>query len=68
MCARDLLRVMTQTSGRIRKCANPPCPLHFLDTSRKGQRRWCSMAVCGNRAKARRHRTRHDRTTRADSA
>ncbi|WP_406088147.1 CGNR zinc finger domain-containing protein [Streptomyces virginiae] len=68
MCARDLLRVMTQTPGRIRKCANPPCPLHFLDTSRKGQRRWCSMAVCGNRAKARRHRTRHDRTTRADSA
>ncbi|WP_327732483.1 CGNR zinc finger domain-containing protein [Streptomyces nojiriensis] len=68
MCARDLLRVMTQTPGRLRKCANPPCPLHFLDTSRKGERRWCSMAVCGNRTKAQRHRTRHDRTTRADSA
>ncbi|WP_327280958.1 MULTISPECIES: CGNR zinc finger domain-containing protein [unclassified Streptomyces] len=63
MCARDLLRAMTQTPGRLRKCANPPCPLHFLDTSRKGERRWCSMAVCGNRAKAQRHRTRHDRTT-----
>lgn len=58
-CARDLLRVTTEAPGRMRKCANPPCPLHFVDTSRKGERRWCSMALCGNRAKAQRHRTRH---------
>lgn len=63
MCARDLVRVMTEAPGRVRKCANPPCVLHFVDTSRKGERRWCSMALCGNRAKAQRHRTRHHGAT-----
>jgi predicted RNA-binding Zn ribbon-like protein len=29
--------------------------LHFYDTTKSGTRRWCSMAVCGNRAKAARH-------------
>jgi predicted RNA-binding Zn ribbon-like protein len=38
---------------RIGEC--PSCGWLFLDTSRNGQRRWCSMAVCGGRAKARRH-------------
>jgi predicted RNA-binding Zn ribbon-like protein len=44
---------------RVRKCGN--CVLHFLDTSKKGTRRWCSMEFCGNRLKvaayAARHRT-----------
>ena len=35
----------------IRKCAGPACALYFYDTSRSGRRRWCSMAVCGNRNK-----------------
>jgi len=34
---------------RVRKCAQ--CVLHFLDTSKKGTRRWCSMRLCGNRLK-----------------
>ena len=34
---------------KIRKCSN--CVLHFYDTSKKGTRRWCSMQMCGNRAK-----------------
>lgn len=34
---------------RVRKCAH--CVLHFLDTSKKGTRRWCSMNLCGNREK-----------------
>ena len=34
---------------RVRKCGN--CVLHFLDTSKKGTRRWCSMQLCGNRHK-----------------
>jgi predicted RNA-binding Zn ribbon-like protein len=38
---------------RIGSC--PSCGWLFLDTSRNGQRRWCSMAVCGGRMKARRH-------------
>jgi predicted RNA-binding Zn ribbon-like protein len=29
--------------------------LYFYDTSPKRSRRWCSMATCGNRAKAARH-------------
>jgi len=36
---------------RIRVCANPGCGLFFCDTSRTHRRRWCSMAVCGNRHK-----------------
>jgi len=35
--------------GRVRKCG--VCVLHFLDTSKKGARRWCSMRMCGNRQK-----------------
>jgi predicted RNA-binding Zn ribbon-like protein len=34
---------------RVRKCAH--CVLHFLDVSKKGNRRWCSMQLCGNRQK-----------------
>jgi predicted RNA-binding Zn ribbon-like protein len=37
--------------ARIRACANPACGLFFCDTSRTHRRRWCSMAVCGNRHK-----------------
>lgn len=43
---------------RLRICANPQCQLAFVDTSRTGQRKWCDMATCGNRAKAARHRAR----------
>jgi len=35
----------------IRRCANPSCRLFFYDDSRTRRRRWCSMAVCGNRHK-----------------
>jgi predicted RNA-binding Zn ribbon-like protein len=35
----------------LRFCANPHCGLFFYDTSRTHRRRWCSMAVCGNRSK-----------------
>lgn len=37
--------------ARLRKCANPRCNLFFCDISRTHRRRWCSMAVCGNRHK-----------------
>ncbi len=43
---------------RIRVCANDTCRWVFFDESRGGQRRWCDMASCGNRAKAARHRAR----------
>jgi predicted RNA-binding Zn ribbon-like protein len=40
---------------RVRQCVNPACGWLFLDDSKSGTRRWCSMSTCGNRAKAHRH-------------
>ncbi len=54
----DLIAPLAQATGelftnadrsRLRKCGQ--CVLHFLDTSKKGTRRWCSMQLCGNRLK-----------------
>ncbi|MBW1598062.1 CGNR zinc finger domain-containing protein [Streptomyces sp. JJ38] len=59
--ARDYLRLLAERPHRIRPCGNPECILHFYDVSKNGTRRWCSMAGCGNRAKAQRHYTRHRR-------
>ena len=39
---------------KIRACAAEDCGWLFLDSSRSGRRRWCTMQSCGNRAKARR--------------
>ena len=54
-------------STRVRLCANPGCSLFFYDNSRTHRRRWCSMALCGNRSKvaafARRHNSHHRRNT-----
>jgi predicted RNA-binding Zn ribbon-like protein len=48
--AEDVAQLLTDRDlQRLRKCSG--CALHFLDTSKKGTRRWCSMAMCGNRSK-----------------
>lgn len=57
--AEDYLRLLAERPERIRACGNPECILHFYDVSKNGTRRWCSMAGCGNRAKAQRHYARH---------
>jgi predicted RNA-binding Zn ribbon-like protein len=44
--------------ARVRICASDTCSARFYDRSRAARRRWCSMATCGNAAKARRHRAR----------
>jgi predicted RNA-binding Zn ribbon-like protein len=44
-----------QSPGRLRPCANDECRLFLIDRSKANAARWCSMAVCGNRMKARRH-------------
>jgi predicted RNA-binding Zn ribbon-like protein len=41
--------------GRLRPCANDECRLFLIDHSKANAARWCSMAACGNRMKARRH-------------
>ena len=57
----DVLR--TSSPGRLRACANPECRLFLIDHSKPNSARWCSMAVCGNRMKARRHYQRSRRTS-----
>ncbi|OMC34013.1 hypothetical protein A5740_10185 [Mycobacterium sp. GA-1841] len=51
--------------GRLRACANPECRLFLIDRSKPNTARWCSMAICGNRMKARRHH-RRAKTAEAD--
>jgi predicted RNA-binding Zn ribbon-like protein len=45
---------------QIRNCADPTCSLMFIDRSRPGRRRWCSMERCGNRAKTAHYRSRRN--------
>ena len=47
-----------ELSSRVRECGGDTCYLLFLDTSRPGNRRWCSMERCGNRHKVRGYRSR----------
>lgn len=54
--AADLLA--SPLRDRVRCCEGSGCAWLFLDLSRNRSRRWCDMTVCGNRAKARRHRAR----------
>jgi predicted RNA-binding Zn ribbon-like protein len=54
--------------ARVRQCANPDCGWLFLDNSKGGNRRWCSMSACGNRAKAHRHYLRQKGAPTASSA
>jgi predicted RNA-binding Zn ribbon-like protein len=58
--ALDAARMLGTPSeaARIRVCASETCSARFYDRSPAGRRRWCSMALCGNEAKARRHRER----------
>jgi len=60
-----LLLPLAQTIGQLichadftllRNCEGPTCTLWFLDISKNHTRRWCTMSICGNRAKATAHR------------
>lgn len=51
--------VAEQFPGRLRACANDECNLFLVDHSRPGTAKWCSMATCGNRMKARAHASRN---------
>jgi predicted RNA-binding Zn ribbon-like protein len=42
----------------VKACEGPACTLMFVDRTRARTRRWCSMAICGNRAKQAAHRNR----------
>lgn len=47
-----------QPPADVRRCENPACTLWFADTRRGPRRRWCAMALCGNRMKVAAHRAR----------
>jgi len=64
----DLLRTLAESTAellesaaadRLRRCDGEGCVLLFLDVSKAGRRRWCSMSGCGNRSKVRAHYQRH---------
>jgi predicted RNA-binding Zn ribbon-like protein len=50
--------VCTEDFTHVKACEGPPCTLLFVDRTRGHVRRWCSMAICGNRAKQAAHRER----------
>jgi predicted RNA-binding Zn ribbon-like protein len=47
--------------GYVKHCEGPTCTLWFHDVSKNHTRRWCSMAICGNRVKAAAHRAKKRR-------
>ena len=49
--------------SHVRQCEAERCGWLFVDRSRRGNRKWCDMRDCGNRAKARRHYERQRRST-----
>ncbi|MFH8367236.1 CGNR zinc finger domain-containing protein [Streptomyces sp. NPDC018031] len=51
----------TGEAARLKRCAEHTCAEVFWDVSKNRSRRWCSMQVCGNRAKARAHAARQAR-------
>jgi len=50
--------VSNGTWQRMRACRKSTCKFAYYDRSKNGSRAWCSMAVCGNREKAQRRRSR----------
>jgi predicted RNA-binding Zn ribbon-like protein len=56
--ARELLA----DPSRIKECEGEECGWVFVDATKSGTRRWCSMASCGARAKMKRYRARPQRS------
>ena len=59
-CAQSAAELLLapERRARIKECDGDGCGWLFVDTSKAGRRRWCSMSSCGNRAKVRRYRER----------
>lgn len=59
--ATALVQLLVQGDlAQVRQCEAHDCTLRFLDVTKSGRRRWCSMAVCGNRMKVAAFRARKD--------
>ena len=60
LLARDAIDLFTGPYAlRIRECTAHDCSLFFVDRSRPGSRRWCTMASCGEKASSATYRQRH---------
>jgi len=56
--ALDAVKLLARDDGRLRLCEGPGCSLVFYDSSRPGNRRWCSTERCGNRVNTTTYRRR----------
>lgn len=57
--AADLIDILANVDdSRLKRCAAPRCDLVFVDATRSGTRRWCSMRPCGDRMNAQAYRAR----------
>lgn len=56
--------IVAGTWSRLRACRKSTCRFAYYDHTKNGSRAWCSMATCGNQAKAQRRRVRERFTTR----
>jgi predicted RNA-binding Zn ribbon-like protein len=61
--AREAVHLLSDHADRIRECGADDCAVVYVDTSRSGNRRWCSMSRCGNRHKVREQRARQASST-----
>jgi predicted RNA-binding Zn ribbon-like protein len=50
----------TERSSRLKQCPGDHCGWFFLDTTKRGNRRWCQMRECGQEAKDERRRQRRN--------
>lgn len=50
--------LLVSAPTRVKECDGDQCGWLFVNTSKAGRRRWCSMESCGNRAKVQRYRAR----------
>ncbi|WFB07818.1 CGNR zinc finger domain-containing protein [Streptomyces sp. LX-29] len=59
--------IATGEAHRLKRCAEHSCAWAFWDVSKNRSRRWCSMRVCGNRTKARKHAAKQAAAAGADT-
>lgn len=62
----DLLQA--EPSTRLKQCPGDRCAWFFIDTTKRGNRRWCSMAECGQDAKDEQRRIQRQTTARKHQA
>jgi len=61
--ARDAIDLFSgEYRDRVRRCLGHDCSLYFVDRSRRGARRWCTMAACGEKASSAAYRRRQTTT------